>query len=172
MKALLVAALMASAVPEPSGYWTGPNQGDTPMTVAGATVIHTAQLAKLIAKKDKPVLIDVSPAPPPPPDLPPGTVFMPPPHRDIPGSVWLQEAGRGEISGEAEDLYRGTIQRLTGGNLAKPVVLYCHPKCWLSWNAAKRAVSFGYRHVYWYPDGIEGWREAGKGVTSTEVLKQ
>ena len=163
MKALLVAAVMAASVPEPSGYWTGPNKGDTPATVTGATVIHTAALAKLI-KGEKPVLIDVSPAPPPPPDLPAGTVWMAPPHRDVPGSVWLQEAGKGEIAAEAKDFYRTTLDRLTHGSKARAVVLYCHPKCWLSWNAAKRAVSFGYRHVYWYPDGIEGWQEAGKSL--------
>lgn len=170
MKALLVAALMAASVPEPSGYWTGPNQGETTGSVAGATVIHTAALAKLI-KRDKPVLIDVSPTPPPPPDLPAGTVWMAPPHRDIPGSVWLQEAGRGDLPAEAEDFYRTTLERLTHGDKQRPVVLYCHPKCWLSWNATKRAVSFGYQHVYWYPAGIEGWQEAGKPVAVTEARK-
>jgi PQQ-dependent catabolism-associated CXXCW motif protein len=170
MKALLVAALMAAGVPEPSGYWTGPNQGDTPDSVAGATVIHTAELAKLI-KREKPVLIDVSPAPPPPPDLPPGTVWMAPVHRDIPGSVWLQDAGKGEISSEAEDFYRATLQTLTHGNPKHGVVLYCHPRCWLSWNAAKRAVSFGYSRVYWYPDGVEGWEDAGKAVSVTEARR-
>jgi PQQ-dependent catabolism-associated CXXCW motif protein len=167
MKALLVAALMAASVPEPSGYWTGPNQGETPDGVAGATVIHTADLAGLI-RKEKPVLIDVSPAPPPPPDLPAGTVYMAPPHRDIPGSVWLQEAGKGEIRPEAEAFYRSTLEQLTQGSRKRAIVLYCHPRCWLSWNAAKRAVSFGYSRVYWYPDGIEGWEEAGKAVSATE----
>jgi PQQ-dependent catabolism-associated CXXCW motif protein len=39
--------------------------------------------------------------------------------------------------------------------------VYCHERCWLSWNAAKRAIRYGYRNVYWFPDGIEGWRAAG-----------
>lgn len=171
MKALLVAAVMAASMPEPSGYWIGPNKGDTPATVTGATVIHAAALAKLI-KREKPVLIDVSPAPPPPPDLPAGTVWMAPPHRDIPGSVWLQEAGKGDLAAEAEDFYRTTLDRLTYGSKTRPVVLYCHPNCWLSWNAAKRAVSFGYQHVYWYPDGIEGWQESGKSVAVALPLGQ
>lgn len=170
MKALLVAAILAAGVPEPSGYWTGPNQGETPASLAGATVIHTADLADLIAR-EKPVLIDASPAPPPPPDLPAGTVWMAPVHRDIPGSVWLQEAGKGEISSEAEALYGSTLNELTHGSRKRAIVLYCHPKCWLSWNAAKRAVSFGYRHVYWYPDGIEGWQEAGHSVAAVDARK-
>jgi PQQ-dependent catabolism-associated CXXCW motif protein len=44
--------------------------------------------------------------------------------------------------------------------MAKPLVLYCHQRCWLSWNGAKRAIQYGYRNVYWFPDGIEGWRKA------------
>lgn len=169
MKALLIAALMATSVAEPPGYWTGPNQGDTPDTVTGAAVVHTDRLPTLI-RKEKPVLIDVSPAPAPPPELPAGTVWMAPPHRDIPGSVWLQEAGKGDLPAEAEAFYRTTLERLAKGDRGRAVVLYCHPRCWLSWNAAKRAVSFGYRHVYWYPDGIEGWQEAGHSVAATEAL--
>jgi PQQ-dependent catabolism-associated CXXCW motif protein len=170
MKALLVAAALAASVPEPSGYWTGPPQGDTPDTVAGATVVHTEALARMIPY-DKPVLIDVSPPPPPPPELPPGTVWMPAPHRDIPGSVWLQDAGRGELAPAAEDFYRTSLESLTGGDRNHAVVLYCHPKCWLSWNAAKRAVAFGYRRVFWYPDGIEGWQEAGGAVAAIQAMR-
>jgi PQQ-dependent catabolism-associated CXXCW motif protein len=44
--------------------------------------------------------------------------------------------------------------------MGRPVVFYCHEKCWLSWNGAKRAIGYGYRNVYWFPDGIEGWRKS------------
>ena len=27
----------------------------------------------------------------------------------------------------------------------------------MSWNAAKRALEYGYRSVYWLPEGTEGW---------------
>jgi len=33
--------------------------------------------------------------------------------------------------------------------------------CWMSWNAGKRALSLGYVHVLWYPDGTDGWAAAG-----------
>jgi len=94
---------------------------------------------------------------------------MAPPHRDIPGSIWLLEAGKGDLPAEAEDFFRTTLDQLTHGDKKRRVVLYCHPRCWLSWNAAKRAVSFGYLRVYWYPDGIEGWQEAGKPVAATKA---
>jgi PQQ-dependent catabolism-associated CXXCW motif protein len=34
-------------------------------------------------------------------------------------------------------------------------------ECWMSWNAAKRAVALGYARVHWYPDGTDGWAAAG-----------
>ena len=41
-------------------------------------------------------------------------------------------------------------------------MFYCARNCWMSWNAARRAVvELGYTSVYWYPDGPDGWREAG-----------
>ena len=44
---------------------------------------------------------------------------------------------------------------------AKPLVVFCHPDCWGSWNAAKRAILYGYTDVQWYEEGIEGWQDAG-----------
>jgi PQQ-dependent catabolism-associated CXXCW motif protein len=37
------------------------------------------------------------------------------------------------------------------------IVFYCLASCWMSWNAAKRALAIGYRRVAWYPDGTDGW---------------
>ncbi len=31
----------------------------------------------------------------------------------------------------------------------------------MSWNAAKRALALGYRNVAWFPDGSDGWQDAG-----------
>jgi rhodanese-related sulfurtransferase len=31
----------------------------------------------------------------------------------------------------------------------------------MSWNAAKRAVAAGYAAVAWYPEGTDGWQDAG-----------
>ena len=35
----------------------------------------------------------------------------------------------------------------------------------MSWNAAKRALSYGYSRVYWYPEGTDGWAAAGGELT-------
>ena len=40
-------------------------------------------------------------------------------------------------------------------------MIYCLRDCWMSWNVAKRAISWGYSNVAWYPDGTDGWQDAG-----------
>ena len=42
----------------------------------------------------------------------------------------------------------------------KLLVIYCQANCWMSWNAAKRALSYGYPNVAWYPEGTDGWQRA------------
>jgi PQQ-dependent catabolism-associated CXXCW motif protein len=69
--------------------------------------------------------------------------------------------GLGEVSLAVDDFFRQRLATATREHLGRPLVIYCHQTCWLSWNAAKRAISYGYRNVYWYRDGIEGWKAAG-----------
>ena len=75
--------------------------------------------------------------------------------------MWLPGAGAGELSPPLDAWYRGWLSKLTGGNQAKPLVVFCHPDCWGSWNAARRAILYGYTDVQWYEEGIEGWQDAG-----------
>ena len=173
---LLVLLLTAAAAPrpaerhapEPSGYWLGPVHGAVPATIAGGKVLDTAELAKLVSRGGV-VLVDVADAPHRPSGLPPGTLWLPPPHRDIPGSAWIPGAGRGAIPPRFAAWYRARLEQLTGGDRNKPVVVYCHPHCWMSWNAARRAINDGYRQVYWYPGGTEGWRNAGHPTASVRA---
>ena len=45
----------------------------------------------------------------------------------------------------------------------RPLVFYCDANCWMSWNAAKRAMDeLGYSRVYWYPTACK----AGNGLVS------
>jgi PQQ-dependent catabolism-associated CXXCW motif protein len=95
------------------------------------------------------------------PDLPEGTVWREPPHRDIPGSVWLPDVGYGALSPEMAEWFRTHLAKLAAGDPARPMVIYCRADCWMSWNAAKRAVGLGYAGIVWYPDGTDGWEAAG-----------
>jgi PQQ-dependent catabolism-associated CXXCW motif protein len=148
-------------VPEPQGYWLGPVRGPVPATIAGGTVIDTAALVHLLAGGGA-VLVDVAQAQHRPSGLPAGTLWLPPPHRDIPGSVWIPDIGRGAISPRFATWFHTRLAELTGGNRDKPIVVYCHPRCWMSWNAARRVINDGYQAVFWYPDGVEGWEKAGR----------
>src|SRR6516165_10536235 len=69
---------------------------------------------------------------------------------------WPQSAPTGEPDG-----YRMEDYRAPTGSDDKLLVIYCQRDCWQSWNAAKRALALGYRRVAWYPEGTDGWHDAG-----------
>lgn len=83
------------------------------------------------------------------------------PVRQIPGGVWLPNVGLGALTPELEDYFRTNLAELTKGDRDRGLMFYCLADCWMSWNAARRALSLGYRRVYWYRDGADGWAEAG-----------
>lgn len=149
------------AAAEPSGFWTGPVNAPTPLSLTGGTVVHNARQLRTLLQQGGTVIVDVSNAPRRPESLAPGAPWLPLPHRAIPGSLWIPDVGQGEIPVAVDDFYRQRLAEATQEHLARPVIIYCHESCWLSWNAAKRAISYGYRNVYWYRDGIEGWKAAG-----------
>jgi PQQ-dependent catabolism-associated CXXCW motif protein len=141
--------------PEPEGLWQGPMHGATPRTLQGATVLDDAALQALLARQ--PLLIDVGPADKKPASLAPSTIWLPV-HRSIPGAVWLPGAGSGSADPDFAQAFRMRMAGLAVTD--RPVVVFCHPDCWGSWNAAKRLVGLGYAQVYWYPGGVEAWQAA------------
>jgi PQQ-dependent catabolism-associated CXXCW motif protein len=161
---VLASHAVFAAVPEPSGYRLDHYRGAVPKTLHGAAVMHTAALVRFIAAHH-PILIDVLPAPVPPPDARPGLPRMPVPHSDLPGSVWLPETGRGVLPPALETKFQARLAALTGHAKSAPMVFYCLSSCWMSWNAAKRAVGYGYTGVIWYPDGADGWHGSGGSLS-------
>jgi PQQ-dependent catabolism-associated CXXCW motif protein len=167
--ALSLASLTTAApvVPEPRGYWMGATHGPVAATLAGGKVIHTRALAALL-KADAVLVVDVSEAPRRPEQLAAGALWLPLPHPVIPGAVWIPGAGLGAIAAAVDKLFRERLALGTHRDPTHEIVIYCHASCWLSWNAAKRAISYGYQSVYWYPDGMEGWRGAGLPTAAAE----
>jgi PQQ-dependent catabolism-associated CXXCW motif protein len=153
------AALAQALVPEPDGYRTQDYRAPTPATLRGARTVTTAQ-AHAMWKAGDVVFVDVLPHPPRPPKLPAGTIWRERERLDISGSIWLPDTGYGELAPAAEHYFGSGLERATGGDRDKPLVIYCQRDCWMSWNASKRALALGYRNVAWYPDGTEGWQEA------------
>jgi PQQ-dependent catabolism-associated CXXCW motif protein len=158
--AMMIACSYASAgtVEEPSGYRMDHYGAPVPATLKGARVLTTAEAEKLWRAGDA-IFIDVLPRPPKP-DLPAGTVWHEPPHSDIPGSVWLADVGFGGLAPEMETWYRDSLAELAAGDFSRALVIYCRANCWMSWNAAKRAIAWGYTNVGWYPGGVEEWEAA------------
>jgi PQQ-dependent catabolism-associated CXXCW motif protein len=145
--------------PEPEGYRTDNYRAPVPATLAGVRVLSTEQ-AEAIWRSGSGVFIDVLPRPPKPPNLPAGTIWRDKPRLNIPGSIWLPDTGYGTLAATTEDYLRNGLARASGGNSAKLLVIYCLADCWMSWNAAKRALSYGYSNVAWYPEGTDGWQRA------------
>lgn len=150
----------AAPAPEPSGFWTGPINSAVPATLAGGKVINSARQLQSLLTRPATVIVDVSNAPRRPDNLATGAPWLPLPHQAIPGSLWIPGAGLGEIPPAVDDFFRRQLVAATDNDATRQVIIYCHRTCWLSWNAAKRAIDYGYRNVYWYRDGIEGWKAA------------
>jgi PQQ-dependent catabolism-associated CXXCW motif protein len=162
--ALLAAALLLAGPglagdplpPEPEGYRTGNLRGATPATLAGARVLDIPALEAAI--EGGAVLIDVGPAPVKPADLPADRPWLPT-HRSIPGAAWLPGAGLGDdLPPERAALLLAQVAELTGGDPTRPVVVFCKPDCWASWNLGRRLVLAGYTGVAWFPGGVEAWQ--------------
>jgi PQQ-dependent catabolism-associated CXXCW motif protein len=149
----------ATRPPEPDGYRMETYRAPVPATLKGATVIDTAQAFDLWSH-EKSVFVDALPHAPKPEGLPKNAVWREQTRFDIPGGVWLPDTGYGALSDATRRYFEKGLARATGGDVARPLVFYCLANCWMSWNAAKRAMSLGYRNVSWYPEGTDGWAAA------------
>ncbi|WP_315704697.1 MULTISPECIES: PQQ-dependent catabolism-associated CXXCW motif protein [unclassified Bradyrhizobium] len=157
---LLIAAAHADdGVREPDDYRTENYRAPVPTTLAGARVLSTDQ-AEAIWRAKSGAFIDVLPRAPKPKNLPAGTVWRDQPRQDIPGSTWLPDTGYGVIAPATEAYLKRGLEQASGGDRARLLVFYCLANCWMSWNAAKRALSYGYANVAWYPEGTDGWAAA------------
>jgi len=166
----LVQAQEIASPPEPSDYRDDNYRAPVPATLAGAKVVDTAALIKLLADNPRVIVIDVLAQEPRPPRLAPDNVWLPPPHEGIKGAVWLPNVGYGHLTPEQLRYFTEGLARISEGDKSRPLVLYCRSHCWMSWNAARRALTLGYRQVVWYPDGVEGWKQAGQPMAMLTPL--
>jgi len=156
-----------AGVPEPDGYRLENYRSPTPATLHGVRVVSTDEAEK-IWRTHSASFVDVLPRPPRPRNLPEGTLWRDTPRADIPGSIWLPDTGYGELAPNMADYFSRGLDKATDGDRARVLVLYCLADCWMSWNAAKRALSLGYSEVVWYPEGTDGWLAAGLPVQPAE----
>ena len=127
--------------------------GRTPTTIPGAQVVKTMELKSMLESAPSPFLIDV---------------LSGPAHRTLLGALWLHNGGLGDFDALEEKRYLDTIALIAGHDKSRQLVFFCSSaRCWLSYNAASRAVRAGYTNVYWYRGGIEAWRAAKLPMTGT-----
>lgn len=156
-------AIGSGSAPEPPDYRLDNYRSPTPATLKGAIAVSAGGLRHLMMSKPI-VVIDVLPQPPRPANLPSTTLWRLPTRLDIPGSVWLANTGYGQLSPEMDGYFRTSLDRLTFADKTHALAFYCEAGCWMSWNAAKRAIAYGYRHVYWFSGGMQDWNAAGYPV--------
>jgi PQQ-dependent catabolism-associated CXXCW motif protein len=159
---VIVATSVAAAaeVPEPDGYRLENYRAPTPATLRGVKVIGTDE-AETIWRNHSASFVDVLPRAPRPRNLPEGTLWHDKPRADIPGSIWLPDTGYGELAPSMAGYFSDGLEQATHGDHARILVFYCLADCWMSWNAAKRALSLGYSNVAWYREGTDGWIASG-----------
>mgnify|MGYP001819133120 FL=1 len=161
------APLPAAAQAEPVDKYMDPNTGfrlghyraPTPDSVPNATRITLAELRALLEKPDV-ALIDVMAHKGAGPDPSTGQWRLSEVRKNIPGSVWLPEVGKGRLGPFLRRYFQENLEKITGGDKRYPIVIYCLADCWPSWNAAKRAGEWGYENVLWFAEGTDGWSEA------------
>lgn len=159
-------------VKEPATYRTSDYRSEVPLTVAGAKVIDSAQQLQNFLRKNKDsVLLDAFPAPHKPDNFPTDELWIEPERETLPGALWLANTGLGNLPEELETLLKTQLKQLTSNDKKRNVIIFCEPACWHSWNAAKRAASYGYSNIYWYRQGVTGWQEARFPVTVQQPVR-
>jgi PQQ-dependent catabolism-associated CXXCW motif protein len=80
----------------------------------------------------------------------------------IPGA-WLAQPG--SFSDDVQARSKEMLMQVTQGRQDMPLVFYClSPHCWMSYNAALRAVNAGFTNVLWYRGGVEAWKRSAQGL--------
>lgn len=126
---------------------SGPMHGPTPSTIPGGLVITTEALFTAIQQNPRGIAIfDVLGGP-----------------EVLVGAQAAVPAGSpGSFNDQAQGDFGRYLQQVTGGNKQMPLAFYCQGvQCWMSYNAALRAINMGFKQVLWYRGGLEAWKMAG-----------
>ncbi len=155
----------------PQGYRMSHYRAPTPDSAPHAVTLDTDGLRRLL-QSETVVLVDVQAVVERPETEDFGFAWLPnEPRYHIPDSTWLPNVGKGELTPRMDNYFRDNLQRITSGDLQTPLVLYCVADCWMSWNAVRRAHGYGYRVLYWYRDGTDGWEAEGLPLVEAEPVE-
>jgi PQQ-dependent catabolism-associated CXXCW motif protein len=156
--------VLPEGVDPDTGFRMQRYRAPVPDFLPGGKVFSVDDVKALVDSETGAILIDVYPPRGAGPDPLDGTWRISETRRNIEGSTWLPDVGRGFLESGLDAYFRRNLARLTEGDQARPLVFYCTADCWQGWNAARRAVRLGYEDVAWFPLGTDGWRDRGLPV--------
>ena len=141
-------------VPASTELHAGAMHGATPASIPGGQLMTTRQLVATLGAacqgnvKEMPPLLLF--------DVLGGAERLPGALNAVPA----HQAGSFDDNVQRE--FGAFLKQVTQGRQDTPLVFYCaSTMCWMSYNAALRAIRMGYRQVGWYRGGVEAWKEAG-----------
>ena len=137
-------------VPARDALHAGPMHGATPVSLPGGRTVTTRELHGLLSSGAPALVFDVLGGP-----------------QGLPNAIPAAPASQpGGFDDAVQRELGAWLGQVTNGRADLPMVFYCQSvECWMSWNAALRAVRLGYRNVLWYRGGIEAWQAAGLPLT-------
>jgi PQQ-dependent catabolism-associated CXXCW motif protein len=135
-------------VPPTRQLHVGAMHGPTPSSIPGGQVVTTKGLIGLVQGQQAPyILFDVLGQPEALPNAVP--------------AAWLSQPG--SFTDAVQRQATQMLAQQTQGRKDVALVFYCLSReCWMSYNAALRAINAGYTNVLWYRGGIEAWKMAGQ----------
>ena len=153
----LALAVPVLAAEEPAGYRMDHYRDPVPETLSGATVVDTDAAIRMW-RDGKTVFVDVFPAPPAAREPAQGHDLSPAaPRLNSRGLCGCRMSASAPCIHRYRHISRTGLAAATDGDRDRPVLFFCLMDCWMSWNAAKRALEMGYTNVVWFPDGTDGW---------------
>jgi PQQ-dependent catabolism-associated CXXCW motif protein len=134
-------------VPAMPQLHVGGMHGPTPSSIPGGRLITTKGVVSLVQDNRTPfILLDALGG-----------------DTTLPGAMpvaWASDSGL--LGDRVEQNLGQMLYQTTRGNRDVALVFFCESNhCWMSYNAALRAIDLGYRNVLWYRGGLEAWTAAG-----------
>lgn len=140
-----------------------------PESVPGGVTIDTAQAKALVDRGDV-ILLDVISINDVRYDELDGSWPDFPVRKNIAGSLWLPNVGYGKPAPDMLRYLLDTVAEATDSQVEHPIMVYCISDCWMGWNAVQHLANAGYRTVFWYPEGTDGWVASGFPVVLSEPV--
>jgi len=136
-------------------------QNPTPLTIHGATLVATPELAQLIKSDGDLLLIDA----------------LEDSHElSLPNATRIPFAGEpGSFDDDIQQELKIRLDNLTANHPNRKIVFFCRgAECWESYNASLRAEKAGYHKIFWYRGGVDAWQAwaANGGGVAMQSISQ